>query len=60
VKPEVDTFRKIRRWTVTAGLFSAFVLDSAAIGLIFTRSQEGTQPGLMTQTSQTSRVFGTM
>jgi len=35
-------------------------LGSAGIGLIFTRSQEGTQPGWVTQTGQTNRVFDTV
>jgi len=36
------------------------VLGSAQTGLVFTRSQEGTQPGRLTQTGQTHRVFDTM
>jgi len=35
-------------------------LGSARIGLIFTRIQEGTQPGQLTQTGQTNGVFNTV
>ena len=40
--------------------FQVLVLGWARIGLIFTRSQEKTQPGLLVQTGQTNRVFDTM
>jgi len=36
------------------------VCDLTRTGLIFTRSQEGTQPGWLTQTGQTNGVFDTM
>ena len=36
-------------------LANQLVLGSARIGLIFTRSQEGTQPGWLTQTGQTKQ-----
>jgi len=35
-------------------------MGSAGTGLIFTRSQEGSQPGWLTQTHQTDGVFDNM
>jgi len=40
--------------------FFAIVLASARRGLIFTRSQKGTQPGGLTHLAKQSRVFHTM
>ena len=47
----------ILRFGMTVWVSLTVVLTLAGIGLIFTRSQERTQPGWLTQTGQTNRVF---
>jgi len=45
---------------ITVFFLYALVLGLARTGSTFTKSQEGTQPGQLTQTGQRDRVFNTM